>query len=218
MIINRFSAKVFPGREEFGGYVRMNHAQTYSLILHNYWNERADAKVSIDGKEIGTFRIPANSSITLERPLNDEGRFTFFKQGTKKFAKAGLEQVPDEQLGLIRVEFLPEKPVQVTYMNTLPYYVWPTPPENQYWITNTYNSSDTAQHTGSLCMASASPGGTGVSGHSDQNFGCTDAIWNPDFSRQTIITLRLVSVTDEELATVRPLVPWSNQVPPPVRS
>lgn len=220
MLVNRFSVRVVNGHETFGGYVQMTHGQTYSLSLRNSWGTRCDARVSIDGKDIGAFRIPANSSILLERPLNDQGRFTFFKQGTKKFSKAGLDHVPNDQLGLIRVEFLPEAYAVLTHTPVLPYYVatgpnpWHT--EEDYWITSTWNSSDTANVRGTCCMASASPGGTGVSGHSDQTFGGVDAIYNYDWSRKTIITLRLISVTDEELATVRPLVPWSNQVPPPV--
>lgn len=205
MHLNNYSVRVIGGTEKDSGYVYLSHGKVYKLQLRNDHGIRCDAEVHIDGKLINTFRIPQWGSITLERaPGDDRGRFTFYKEGTQEAERAQIHS-GDSNNGLISVVFTPEKrrPVTVTVTDIQqPYYLedikvkrWPP----QY-------SSNMANVRGS----SASPGGTGLSGHSDQEFIDVGAIEH-DYSGRTTITLRLVCDDDED---PRPLIGLSNPIPP----
>jgi len=107
MYLNDFSVRVPGGRESGSGYVELKHGQKYSLVLRNSRNVRCDAKVEIDGQHVGTWRVDANGSISLERPVHDDGRFTFYAVGTREAQQANLNEGSSE-LGLIKVTFTPE--------------------------------------------------------------------------------------------------------------
>jgi len=92
------------------GVYEIPHATPYAIVLANQHPDlRCDAKVWIDGKEVGTWRIELASRIRLERPVNDTGRFTFFRTDTPEARQAGLDPA-NPALGLIRVKFMPEVP------------------------------------------------------------------------------------------------------------
>lgn len=186
MYLNQFSVNVLGGREVRDGYVEITHGQIYSLRLRNDRSVRCDARVEIDGKDVGTFRLNAHSGFALERPLNDEGHFTAYRPGT-----AGVTSGPD--LGLIRVTFTPEKP-----------------PVHHVYRSSCDIVGERAIPQASLTMASAYSGiGTGLSGHSDQQFHSVAAL-DYDYAQQTVIHLRLV----EADSGPRPLISVSNPVPP----
>ena len=107
MYLNQFSVRVIGGNEQSGGYVELPHGKKYSLSLRNGRDVRCDARVEIDGKDVGTFRIDASRTIRLERPAHDTGRFTFYKLGTAEAHQAGLEE-GNPNLGLVKVTFTPE--------------------------------------------------------------------------------------------------------------
>lgn len=196
MILNNFSARVVNGQEDGSGYVALSHCQQYKIALHNYHNLRADARVEIDGKLVGTWRLPARSGFEIERPVHDEGVFTFYVVGTNEAVAAGLNG-EDPNLGLVRVTFTPEVP----------------PPVDVYSVamaaTPKYNIRADNLSAG---VSYRSAGGTGLSGHSNQKFGNAGAI-ERDLSKQTVIHLRLVSKNDGP----RPLTSFSTPIPPPVR-
>lgn len=101
-----FSVRVFPGREDLSGYVLMEHNSVYGIELSNFGDRKCDAEVNIDGEHVGTWRVPAGKSIILERPVHDDGCFTFYRFGTVESRMAGLKQ--SSELGLISVLFKPE--------------------------------------------------------------------------------------------------------------
>ncbi|WP_052574059.1 hypothetical protein [Haloferula sp. BvORR071] len=104
---HRDYAVVIPeGEEAEEGYVRMEHGTPYSIRLENRSSRRCNARIAIDGNPVGTFRIDQRSSIVLERPSHDTGRFTFFKVWAKEAGEAGI--VENESTGLISVTFIPE--------------------------------------------------------------------------------------------------------------
>jgi hypothetical protein len=184
MEINGFSLTIQPGKETPNGYVELPHNTPYSLHLRNEHRQRCDAKVSIDGKPVGTWRIPVASFITLERPVNDAGRFTFYAIATPEAQHAGLA-ADDPNLGLVQVVFTPELPSPP-----------PAPPASAPY----------------LAGSSRRAGGTGLSGHSNQQFGIAAQI-QQDLSQQTTISLRLIATPQ---AQPRPLRPLANPVPPPI--
>lgn len=109
MRLNDFSVRVPEGREEAGGYVALPHGRQYSLHLRNDRPVACDAAVSIDGRHVGTWRLGPRQSARIERPVDDEGRFTFYALGSAEAGAVGLESVGD-QLGLLSVEFTPARP------------------------------------------------------------------------------------------------------------
>ena len=205
MWLNKFSVRVPQGKEE-GGYVSLRHKQRYTLILRNNRTVQCDARVEIDGKHAGTWRIYAHSNIELERPEHDESEFTFYKVGSKAARKAQLDE-GDPSLGLIKVTFTPEK--QWNYV-TQP-VLW----GNIRGLTGS-NTTDTAyvcsQTNSSMPITGMSAGGTGLSGRSTQKFVTVSNITH-DFSQETVIFLRLVS---RETNGARPLMAHSTPIPPRV--
>jgi hypothetical protein len=219
MYFNKFSVRVVGGDEVSSGYVEMVHGQVYKLCLRNNRRVRCDARVEIDGKNVGTWRIPARDTITLERPAHDDGQFTFYEVGTPEARKAHLNVFSDD-LGLVRVTFSPEKVRRVNQLISIDeVHVYNTP---QWSNTGAqfYGAEMGAEDSGvPLAYAggggtqsrakSLNAGGTGLSGRSKQQFGTCGPI-KYDMEQQTTINLRLVAVKDEP----RPLTAHSNPVPP----
>ena len=130
MLLGNFSASIV-GKSDNNGYVPMKHGEQYRINLQNYDNQkRCAAEVKVDGKVVGLFRIRAGGSLTLERPSNENGRFTFYKDGTPEASKAGLDSVTRSDKGLVSVTFKPEKhvqPVELQEDRRQPWYPSPHP-------------------------------------------------------------------------------------------
>ncbi len=80
----------------------------YRIRLKNSGAPKCDAVVTIDGKNMGKFRINSYSHMVLERPADVERRFTFFVGGSDG-SKQGGYQPKERNNGLIEVVFKPEK-------------------------------------------------------------------------------------------------------------
>ena len=201
--LNGFSVNVPQAQEETSdGYVVLKHCQNFSLRLHNSHKsggmfKAADAEVWIQGKLIGTFRVPANQSIALEHPVNDTGKFTAYKNNTPEANQIGIN--PDsEDNGLIKVIWKPGSQqvneVQITWDYTWPnhdiiyhkniqefdnsyydgHYYRTTTDDKSYNITRSYGSGNSEPYdcvTASCCTNDyLTGGGVGLSGHSNQHF------------------------------------------------
>jgi hypothetical protein len=108
MKLNDFEVVIPEGDETEVGHVCLKHGTQYSIKLRNH-SERllCNATVKIDGRSVGTWRVAQSEAITIERPLHDSGRFTFYQEGTPEAAKANIRLT--DVLGLISVIFIPEK-------------------------------------------------------------------------------------------------------------
>lgn len=203
MYLNQFSVRIPQGTES-SGYVELVHNTQYTLILRNSRAVRCDARVEIDGKHVGTWRIGANSNVKLERPVHDTARFTFYKLGSKKGRKAELDS-GNPNLGLVKVTFTPEK--SIAWSDTCD--AWAI--ENvKPWAT--YNSAMQPKGLTECNTRGMSAGGTGLSGKSHQTFYNVSEL-DYDHSQQTVIHLRLVAKNGKE---PRPLTAYSTPVPPVV--
>jgi hypothetical protein len=101
-----FELCVPQGHHLESGHVRLEHRAFYTVRLSNSHSSRCDVTLNIDGKEIGTWRVPAKGVIELERPVNDTGRFTFYRLGSAGATAAGLTST--DQMGLVTATFTPE--------------------------------------------------------------------------------------------------------------
>lgn len=110
MRVGNFSLLVPEGRERDSGHVELPHGQVYKLKLMNHTRDRrCDAQVMVDGKEVGCFRVSKGGWVEIERPVNDQGKFTFFKADSSEAEAAGAGKVDKDLRGLIQVVFKPEK-------------------------------------------------------------------------------------------------------------
>jgi hypothetical protein len=127
MKLGNYSVYINGNPNEDGGYVKLKHNTQYYLHLHNYDNRRCAAEVKIDGKVVGIFRLKTNGGLKLERPSNDTGKFTFYKDGTREAKAVGLESIPKSERGLVSVTFKPEKyqPQEVEQIDPYKIPEWP---------------------------------------------------------------------------------------------
>lgn len=192
MYLQGYSVCVNPGRQTSEGYVIVNHGAPYSITLYNANSERCDAYLCIDDKFIGCYRIQSRGHITIERPLNDTGKFTFYRNGSDEFRAVYGNDVDRQDRGLIKVVFRPERVPAVTSVTI-----------NEPWFAGTLTTY-TANATRCCNLES---GATGLSGVSHQKFDSTAPLdYDPD--RAVTIYLRLV-VNDDP----RPLKAVSSPIP-----
>ena len=107
MKLKKFAVSIPEGKETQDGYVQLTHATQYTIQLHNGDIVRCDAEVYIDEQRVGIWRVDARSTVHLERPAHDTGRFTFYEVGTPESSKAGIRD--GNNTGRIRVLFKPEE-------------------------------------------------------------------------------------------------------------
>lgn len=165
------------------GFAVMSHNETYKIKLGNNNFSRCDAVVTIDGSQVGTWRLQPKSSITIERPADIDKNFTFFKVGTSEGNSAGLK-LNDRDNGLVQVEFIPE----TIYKHS------------DFVLESATMNCKTADLNNIMPQASCrsyGQGGTGLQGKSDQQFGTARKI-DRDYNRSTTISVRLVSSTPND--------------------
>jgi hypothetical protein len=193
MHINDFSLTIQPSiRETAEGHVTMQHGTQYAVSMRNNGPRPCDAEVSIDGMDIGTFRLLGHTSLRLERSPADNGCFTFYASGTSEAAQAGEANVDRSQKGLVAVRFVPER-YSVPAVKSPNLITWR---QDELGVAN---SNEQPVSYGARGMsgaggqsAGASAGITGLSGHSNQGFQTVGGI-NRDETAAVTITLRLIA-------------------------
>ena len=157
-------------------YIALDNNTEYAIRLFNDRDIIADAEVYVDGELVGSWRIDAHDSITIERPGDIRRKFTFFSERSSEAFEAGVERGRDEN-GLIKVVFKPKKQIRYERMS----------PRS----TGRYYAS-----TPMAMMQSDYESGTTVLGDkSYQNFGSTRALRSDeiDWSNVTEIIVRLIA-------------------------
>lgn len=94
-----------------GYYIALKSGSEYQLILTNNRSTICDVDLSIDGKAIGKWRIPEYSSISLERPLSAQRKFTFFAEDSNEAQSAGVRR--NINAGIITAIFTPKKTLSI---------------------------------------------------------------------------------------------------------
>ncbi len=206
MRVGNYSVMIPEGCERDSGHVELPHGATYQIRLMNHCHSRrCDAEVTVDGKSVGFFRVDQNGSIILERPLDDHGKFTFFKVDSQEGEQAGAAGISKDDRGLIQVVFKPEKARPKSIIDAA------VPTTGQMRLRSVRRGPGGQSCGGSygnvetyggqaMNFAPASAGLTGLTGHSNQTFHhVANLDYDPDGA--VTISIRLVCGTG-----VRPLV------------
>ncbi len=232
MRVGNFSVIIPEGRERDSGHVELPHGTVYRPTLKNHHNNRrCDAHVTIDGKDMGTFRVDAFGSFPLERPAHDAGRFTFYKADTAEYAASACGEVAPDLRGLVQVVFRAEKaPLMrvgklnlsadvfdrqgsATYGGPSAWHCSMAPEAPTSGKIDFPDNGKLLSRRGGAGGQSVSAGATGLSGQSGQKFSTVAELdYDPD--ETVTVTLRLVAAEPGP----RPLtaVPRANPVPAPV--
>jgi hypothetical protein len=171
MKLHQYELAVLGAEETQDGYVLLAHGQRYSLRISNDGSMRCDVELTIDGNHVGTFRLEGQSSAVIERPVVDDGFFTFYELVTEEARKSGLTS--HEATGLVTAVFKPEA---------------------------------------LILFSSPSPGGTGLSGHSKQEFTSVRPLHYANPEDFVTINLRLGGTP---VSDIRPLVKRQMSTPVP---
>jgi hypothetical protein len=222
MRVADFSVVIPEGNENAEGYVQLDHNTQYTIRLGNGGSNRADAEIKVDGKVVGVIRVDAFSTVVIERPTHDKGKFTFYKEGTKEAKKVKSYKIKTDNKGLVSVTFKPEKFVENTPVAPIMYaansdgdacigssFVDPT----------SYRHLTKALHSGGprgMSAGNFAPGITGLSGQSSQSF---YTVADLDYDTNAFVTVNLRLVATESKYEPRELtaaIGRSNPVPRPV--
>ena len=199
MEINNFGMSIALGEDGQGdrpvnlqdGQVQMVHGQAYGIRCWNNWDRRCRVTIEVDGVNVGRFQMSAHDDDVIYHPARDQGCFTFYKLGSAEGKDSALQD--DEQLGLVKATFVPEK---------IQPQGWAIADDEPV-----YRGGDGSK---GIATRGVSAGGTGLSGQSGQQFG-TAMPMEEDRSQTTVIHLRLVCV---EAKSDRPRPLRSNAIPP----
>lgn len=220
MRLGKFEANIVGRHERANGYVVLKHEEHYTIELRNHYrNRRANATIKVDGKDIGTWRLPVNGTVTIERPANEQRLLTFFLDGTDESRQAGISG-GDSKNGHIAITFVAEKP-RPSRLRAVANAV--SEVREMSFSTNSAEEAFTARSapTGAFASSTSSfvSGATGLSGHSSQQFYTANHIAQ-DVSTTTVIHLRLVGETGSHIRPLQDIhtnPPLSNAIPVPVR-
>jgi hypothetical protein len=210
--------------------------QVYRLRLRNHGPLRAVAEIDVDGKSVTDSGLVLRpwSVLELERPLRDgeHGRFTVIAEGNERvFGPDGGRD--NESLGVIRTAFRRELPQAEPRtpesdpsafdapIRSLPDLEPPphrsrfsrdwSPPMNVAGAGAPSVDRVPAQRGRIVERAIESAAGTGLSGHSDQEF--VPIHVGPLEKEATVITLRIAIGSEEAIAEESPRPLHSTRVP-----
>jgi hypothetical protein len=221
-------------------YFSLPNFSTYQIKLINNKGSRCDAIVSIDGENIGTWRIPSFSAITIQRPANINRKFVFVKEKSYTAKYTDIE-ANDPNNGLITVIFKPEAehlcPYQVPdYIRTPTFYEkWNYGSDDIYdSIRQPAKEDDTSLYLNSSGIQNREMGinksnsgyhngATILGAGTDQNFNISSRIYKYDYSNITTINIRLIVGPRSEYLSIKQALghktdepPVANTVYPPV--
>lgn len=166
-------------------YVALYDQTEYSLILQNHSESRCDTSVTIDGRNIGKFRIHPFGSINVERPVSQHKRFIFLRENSSSGKNAGIHQGRQEN-GLVNVTFYPERNDDIVYELQC---------DRSDELCGSRSSNSFGVHKSFGERLSA--GATALTGHSSQSFRSASPIRHIDPGRERTISFRMITTDDQ---------------------
>ncbi len=188
MRIGSFSVLIAEGYEHGTGHVGLRHGQVYTLRLGNHGSPRCDAQVTIDGKDMGLYRINGHDNLVLERNSQDKGRFTFFRAESVEARESGVLVVNTEDRGLVQVRFKPER-----MRRQDPYNPFKSRGPSGQSVGGCFDVEEKTSGGIGMVPQNMSAGITALTGQSDQQF-VTVAGLDYDPNGEVVISLRLVEM------------------------
>ncbi len=88
-------------------YHSLPHGAEYKIRLVSFHDTDADARITMDGEHIGTFRLRPRANLEIERPSTIARSFTLLKENSTEGKEAGVTAGKSSN-GVIMVEFKPE--------------------------------------------------------------------------------------------------------------
>ena len=211
------------------GYVTLNHGDHYKVVLKNHSSLRCNATLKIDGNEMGSFRLNSYAEASIERPVAEDKKFTFFLTDSTEGQASGLVKGSDKN-GLIEVLFEQEKDIGpfATRGGEPSMYVskglggvtrgggYRSDGLESASYRGVTRGGGSTRSANQMSMAGLASGGTGLQGKSHQSF--VDAHSILLSNKKITITLRLVGRTDtKNYDAVTPLPgAMATPVPPPL--
>ena len=202
MKLGQFELVIPEGRELPSQHVIMQHGQQYRIQVANNSRGRCDAVVSLDGDEIGTYRLSSGQVWAIEHPADSQQRFTFYASGTSDASMAGESFVDADKKGLVQVIFYPEKQPEFDSF------------ESYGGATRGGGFTKGGDFTRSASKG-LSGGISGLSGHSSAQYGTASRI-ERDKNNAVTITLRLVTEDNTPQPFSARRKRMANPVPPAV--
>lgn len=205
MKFDNYLVRIPEGQEFADGYVALRHGTQYSLslLLLGEWYStkpnRYNAQITIDGIDVGTWRVTSGQMTTIEHGVDDNGKFTFYRADSREAIAVGLDSVNRNQLGLVSVTFIPEKK--------------PSRYGSGQSISKLVTRGDINAYDENTTRGGFTVGGTGLSGRSQQEFDIAENMIL-DRSKAVTISLRLICDSSRDDNESRPL--RGNPVPPPI--
>lgn len=201
MCVDDFELTVVPGYERYDGTVEMPHEQTYQVKLRNFSLRRADVELTIDGKDMGTYRIEGHGCVLLERAAHDHGKFTFFRSDSAAAAAVGAAKLTSAQRGLVQARFKPEAENVTTISTRRDSKGMP-----ESFVLSRGFGFDARREVSGV---------TGLTGHSAQRFQTVENLRYLPESQWVTISLRLFAVDGPRELQAAPAA-RGNPVPAPV--
>lgn len=198
-----YELKIVGGQEQPNLQVLMHHNQEYSLYLANRNSYLAcSIKIEIDGKEIGTFQLPAGGSGEVSHPVDSDRRFVFVRIGTTQAQAGELFNVDRNKQGLVSAMFIPEKGVRQNGMKG-----------GMFDAADKYDGLDETELRRGK-QKSIGAGGTVLGAHTHHQYDRARTELDLDFDRAFTIHLRMVAIDDEPAIVPLRSERRSNPVPP----
>jgi len=105
---NGFGLGVYGGRTLENGDVEMAHGQIYSIKMENNRDTVAEGILKVEGKVIGSFLLYPHHKIEIERPVDLNKKFTFYK--LNRLDGSRYSPYSSRHNGLIEAIFTPTLP------------------------------------------------------------------------------------------------------------
>lgn len=167
-----FGVRITPCIKRNGNEFLMKHGTQYKIEFVNKYDRRANVAVYVDGNHIGTFRLLSDSKSSIEHPVNDNSRFTFYKLESKEAKQFDLFE-DNDKLGEITCIFIPEKEEpDIRFCRA-------KNPDIRWKVDDR-----------------PSRGGTGLSGYSNQEYSVAEEM-KLDRRKKEVITIKLLCLNDE---------------------
>ena len=229
MFLNGFRVSVPESQEETSdGYVVLRHNQNFSIRLHNSHKfngscKPADAEVYVQGKHVGTFRVPYGQTIIIERSVDDNGKFTAYRNGTYEAQLAEID-AGDPNNGLIKVVWKPgykysRRTIYDDIINDNISISWSglgtTDVNSTHYLDSGTCTNCCTDTIGCSTTRGLSGGGVGLSGHSDQTFSEVDSLTYDE--PETTIFLRIAFRDEIRSIKQKRHKVYSTRVPRPLK-